>query len=134
MSLTKLSIAYLAGVLTCAGAVIAAGGRASIACFALGVFSSVVGAAIALGSVRRLHRAGRFLDAFATALEGRGATHPEPRAGAPAGLEADLTSAMVNMGQPKRKAAEAARYVVEHFPQADFDSGFRIALAGREAA
>ena len=113
--MTKLTIAFLSGAVTVAACVVAAGGRASIITFALGVFLSAVVLVAALASRTRLRSAARFLSAFAQALESKRPTElraveDEPAPDSVAGqIVAGLMQLGVRDGEPKRKHKLARR-------------------------
>jgi hypothetical protein len=145
----KLTLAYLAGALTIAGAVYAAGGRATLAAFGIGFFIAVVVAVALLSSGRRMRRAARFLISFAAALDRTSRTRPQivKRSEAlarvmeptperqPSPVELEVSSALMNFGMNKKQAAAAAASAVAQAPAAQFQDLFRIAVnAGKVAA
>jgi hypothetical protein len=139
--MTKLCCAYLAGVLSTAGFVYLAGGRAAAVMFALGILATVACAAAALGSTRRIRRAARFLSSFAQAIEGSSSKKTGElrimKTPAPAPVsaqETDLISALRNMGMSRRDATTAARYAIGESPAGDFDALFKLAVARKAAA
>jgi hypothetical protein len=133
----KLLTAYLAGVLSTAGFVYLAGGRVAAVMFSLGVFVTLAGTMAALGSTRRMRRAARFLSSFAQAIDGSRGELRIMKPPAPAAVnphEADLISALKNMGMSRRVSAAAARSAIEQDPAGDFDTLFRLAVARKAAA
>jgi hypothetical protein len=139
--MTRLSLAYLAGALTVAGAVFAAAGRLPLVTFGLGVFVALVALGAALSSPARIRRAVRFLSAVAQVIE---ITAPEPAsrpqiAARPrlveTGAEADLVSALTNLGAGRAAARAAASRAIEQTPGASFDRLLQTAVAlSRKAA
>lgn len=129
------ALCYLAGALTVAGAVFEAGGRPSVAMFALGVFTPVLILATTLSSRTRLQRvalkmlalAGRpereYLNRVTLGTQRRNST---PAAASP--FEKDVISALMNFGATKREAAAAARAATQAHPGADFDTLCRAAF------
>lgn len=148
----RLTAAYIAGALTVAVAVYAAGGRATLAAFGIGFFLAVLVAVALLSSGRRLKRAARFLFALSHALErdqrrstrtptapGTITIQPKPVEVIPAPVEPSpeeeaIYAALLNLGSPKRAARAAAHYAIEQAPAASFNEQFRIAVAARKQA
>jgi hypothetical protein len=135
----KVTLSYLAGALTIAGAVYLAAGRASAVMFALGVLTPVLILAAALSSRTRLQRVARLMLSIAgppeclsrvkvgTRRTAKRSTEAKPEP-APSQIEQDIASALANFGARKSDAATAARYAVQARPAAGFDELFRIAL------
>lgn len=142
--MNRLALAYLAGALTVAGAVFALPGRLPLVTFGLGVFVALVAIGAALSSPARIRRAVRFLSAVAQVIETTApepASRPEiaarPRLVEPAGVEADLVSALTNLGAGRPAARAAARRAVEENTGADFNRLLQAAVAlstGKAAA
>ena len=118
----KLTLSYLAGALTVAAAVYAAGGRATIAAFGIGFFLACVVAVALLSSARRMRRAARFLFAFAAALDRTGRTH-RPQIVKPIRKPA---------AEPEPEAS--ARAAARKAPNGTIEDVLKIALEARKAA
>lgn len=147
----KFTLAYLSGAATVAAAVYAAGGRATLASFVLGILFAAVALAAILSSTRRMKRAARLMLRFAFALDRTSAAYKpaaKPRrrrsarpgpvavpAAAPADpRHTDLVSALKNFGMPKAQAAAAAAAAIAQNPAADLVTLVRIAVSGKAAA
>jgi hypothetical protein len=121
----KLALAFLAGVMVMAVECYVAGVRFAAPMFIAGavfVLAPLVGM---LSSVKRVRMVVRFLSAFAHAWEKRLGTDTLETAGVDP-LAADVASALVNQGVPKKAAAAAADQAVKS--NRDLDSAFRAAL------
>lgn len=121
----KLALAFLAGVMVMAVETYVAGVRFAAPMFIAGavfVLAPLVGM---LSSVKRVRMVVRFLSAFAHAWEKRLGTDTLETAGVDP-LAADVASALVNQGVPKKAAAAAADQAVKS--NRDLDSAFRAAL------
>jgi hypothetical protein len=130
--MTRLSLAYLAGLVTAAGAVYLAGQHLAAAMFMLGVFAALGAALGALSGRSRILRAARFLNAFGSALGASKQPVVMPATLNPrlVELETDLVSALVNLGFNPRSAAELAHESVTNKPNATF--GELIAASTRQ--
>ena len=121
----KLALVFLAGVMVMAVETYVAGVRFAAPMFIAGavfVLAPLVGM---LSSVKRVRMVVRFLSAFAHAWEKRLGTDTLETAGVDP-LAADVASALVNQGVPKKAAAAAADQAVKS--NRDLDSAFRAAL------
>lgn len=136
--MTKILLSYLAGTLTIGIAVYVSAGNSFLIAFALGAFTVLTAAAVALGSVKRIRSATRFLTAFASGLESRGSHQVETPAvvAIQSTVERDVRSALINMGTSHKIAQTAAQTAAAELPGAFFEDTFRLALkyAGRKAA
>jgi hypothetical protein len=146
----KFTLAYLSGAATVAAAVYAAGGRATLASFVLGILFAAALLAAILSSARRIKRAARLMLRFAFALDRTSAAYKpvKPRrrraarpgsvavpAAAPADpRQTDLVSALKNFGMPIAQARAAAAAAIAAQPAADLVTLIRIAVNEKAAA
>ena len=121
----KLALAFLAGVMVMAVECYVAGVRFAAPMFIAGIVFVLAPLAGMLSSVKRVRMVVRFLSAFAHAWEKRLGTDTLETAGVDP-LAADVASALVNQGVPKKAAAAAADQAVKS--NRDLDSAFRAAL------
>lgn len=132
--MTKLTIAFLSGAVTVLACVLAAGGRASIITFALGVFLSAVALGAGLASRTRLRSAARFLSAFAQALDSKTARPVEirkeqPEIGEPGSIGDLVYGGLLDLKTPKGQAKAATLEALKLHPAAEFDELFNHAVA-----
>lgn len=121
----KTSLGFLAGVLSMAVVVYLTGAHLAAPMFFAGMVAVLTPAIALLASIQRIRSAARFLSAFAHAWEKRiGPDAPQPQQVDPLGEE--ITSALVNMGTPKKAAAAAAAAATQQ--HREFDPAFRAAL------
>jgi hypothetical protein len=129
--MTRLILTYLAGALTVVAAVLFADRMALIA-FGLGVGVALAAAVALLSSVRRLHKAAGLLTTVAEVIERRQspvtATAGPQLVPAPT-AEADLTSALRNLGASSGHARATARAVLAEYPRASFDMQLKHAIS-----
>ena len=150
---TKLSFAFLAGMLADFAFLWIAGGGATLAPFAIGCFFGMVFALVLALSFRtRILRAGALLNALGAAPEENPSRHaPRRRKAAGASragnleaeffvlpqvvstMEKDLTSALRHLGAKKAIAENAVRQAIAATPQGDFNTLFRLAVASTNA-
>jgi hypothetical protein len=141
----KLILSYLAGALTVTVAVYAAGGRATLAAFAVGFLIALVVLGAFLSSGRRIKRAARFLLSFAEAIDrtdrphrprivkARRAPAPDPSKVSP--IQTEVCSALQNFGMNRKEAAAFAAAALEAAPNARFEDAFKVAVGlSRKAA
>ena len=121
----KLALAFLAGVMVMAVETYVAGVRFAAPMFIAGAVFILAPLVGMLSSVKRVRMVVRFLSAFAHAWEKRLGTDTLETAGVDP-LAADVASALVNQGVPKKAAAAAADQAVKS--NRDLDSAFRAAL------
>jgi len=132
--LNKLVLSYLGGASTIAGAVYAAGGRATVVSFGIGLLFAVLILIIALSSARRQRCAARQLNALANMIDAEDRTRKkkkEPEAPA-SQVEIDVTAALINFGASKAQAARLAHQAAGFGEP--FEQAFKRALALRKVA
>jgi hypothetical protein len=133
----KHLIAFVAGMFTIAITAAVSGSHTAAVVLTLGFVAGTAAGATAAGSLRR---AAARLETIAQWIDGRPAAGPvrvsnkidtvaDPR-------QAELTSALMNLGSRKPAAAAAARYAIQNAPdKANLPDLVRIALrAPQEAA
>jgi hypothetical protein len=139
------ALGFLAGVVATIGGAALSGAHLAPTMFAAGAATAAGALAIAIGSRKRMQAAARFLEALATALgaaapqPGRGkARRPVELAPAAAAIEADLTSALVNLSARRPAAAAIARQVIADNPGAELQRLIQLASQqtrkGKQAA
>ncbi len=148
------ALVYFAGVLTITAAAYVAAGRPVAIGFAAGIVTAAAAIAAALSSAGRIHSAGRLLIAFAERLEKKPRTRVNTRAASKGArgrtlegktlvwvnpalkaeteaarkMEADLISALVNIGATRPAAREAAHHAITQAPAGSFNLLFTIAV------
>lgn len=121
----KLSLSYLAGAVTVAGAVYLEQGRTTLVVFGLGFLSPVLILTGVLCSGRRLRRIANTLNKLAQVFSDTGTAQDAPASP----LQADLVSALVNLRTPRKKATAAAQSAIQTLPAgASFEQLFTAAL------
>jgi len=137
-------IGFLLGAVSVCGCVLWAGGRFVALAFGLG--GALMGLAViaCLGSVRRLRRAARVLNAVANAWSpaaqpckplsaqcGRSTDQHSPEY---LDIEADVVSALVNQGARRKAAATATRTAMQSSSDPQFEPVYRRAVQCLRAA
>lgn len=137
-----LIVAFISGIFAAAIAAALAGTRTPAAMLAIGFAAAVVLLLVSLSSTGRLHAAAARLEQLALWIEAKpaakspavgivrphsaGTIHPATPADT---READLVSALMNLGSRKPAAAAAARWAIDHSaPSAGVADLVKVAL------